>query len=69
MGSPVYIAKHSKSGNIKIYDYGSCDFAIETSGDVKFDILFASKSGGINRAIERACDLNKIEVSEVIKAS
>lgn len=68
MGELVYIAKHSGSGNIKIYDYDSDDFAIETSGDVKFDIIFVSKCKGINAAIERTCDLNKIEVSEVVKS-
>ena len=67
MSALVYIAKHSKFGNIKIYDYGSYDFAVETSGDVKFDIIFVSKFKGINAAIERTCDLNKIEVLEVVK--
>ena len=68
MGKLVYIAKHSGGGNIKIYDYDHDDFAVETSGDVRFDIIFVSKCKGIDTAIERTCDLNKILISEVIKS-
>ena len=68
MGELVYIAKHSGGGNIKIYDYDHDDFAVETSGDVRFDIIFVSKCKGIDTAIERTCDLNKILILEVIKS-
>jgi len=53
MGKLVYIAKHSGSGNIKIYDYDSDDFAVEASGDVRFNIIFVSKHKGIDAAVER----------------
>ena len=60
------ILKCTNGSIIKVYNYDQYDYKTVTSGSVKFPELFFSKSGGIERAINRAQKLNKLTISEKI---
>ena len=62
----ISILKCQNGETIKVYDYDHDDYKTVTSGSVKFPKLFFSKSGGIERAINRAQELNKLTISEKI---
>ena len=62
----VAILKCQNGEIIKVYNYDQYDYKTVTSGSVKFPELFFSKSGGIERAINRAQKLNKLTISEKI---
>ena len=62
----VSILKCQNGELIKVYRYDHEDYRIVTSGSVKFPELFCSISGGIERAINRAQELNKLTILEKI---
>ena len=62
----VSILKCQNGEIVKVYDYDHEDYKTVTSGSVKFPVLFCSKSGGIERAINRALDSNKLTLLEKI---
>ena len=62
----ISILKCQSGETIKVYDYDHEDYKIVTSGNVKFPELFCSKCAGINRAMDRAQELNNLTIFEKI---
>lgn len=66
MSQSIAIARTDLGSLIKVAKHDHEDFQITVTGSVPFPTIFASVSGGVQRALDRGAELNNLTIVEMI---
>lgn len=67
-GNLMLIAKARSGELIKVYQFDGDDFETLVSGCVAVPKIFASSCGGVERAMNRAAEINGLQINEIVFA-
>ncbi|EKP0311586.1 hypothetical protein ACTG16_22750 [Aeromonas sp. 23P] len=66
MSQSIAIAKTDLGSLIKVRQFDSEDYEVTVTGVANTPTLFASVSGGVERAMNRAAEVNGLKIAEVV---